>query len=71
MLQAGRSGSRFDEVNGWIFSICLTIPAALGPGVHLASNRNEYHKQKNNVLGSIVRPVRRGDNLTTISEPIV
>jgi hypothetical protein len=28
----------------------LTLPATLGPGVHSASNRNEYQKQKN-VLG--------------------
>jgi hypothetical protein len=34
-----------------IFSICLILPAALGPGVHSASNRNEYEKQKNNVSG--------------------
>jgi hypothetical protein len=28
---------------------CLQVlPAALGPGVHSASNRNEYQKQKNN-----------------------
>jgi hypothetical protein len=27
------------------------LPAALGPGVHSASNRNEYQKQKNNVSG--------------------
>jgi hypothetical protein len=39
-------GSRPDEVN---FSIYLILPAALGPGVHSASNRNEYQKQKNNV----------------------
>jgi hypothetical protein len=37
-----------DEV---IFSIYLIIPAALGPGVYSASNRNEYQKQKNNVSG--------------------
>jgi hypothetical protein len=29
------------------FLIYLTIPAALGPGVYSASNRNEYQKQKN------------------------
>jgi hypothetical protein len=34
-----------------IFSIYLMLPAALGPGVHSASNRNEYQKQKNNVSG--------------------
>jgi hypothetical protein len=33
------------------FSIRLILPAALGPGVYLASNRNEYQKQKNNVSG--------------------
>jgi hypothetical protein len=31
----------------WIFSICLIIPASLGPGVYSASNRNEYQEQKN------------------------
>jgi hypothetical protein len=38
----------------WIiffFSIYLIFPAALGPGVYSASNRNEYQKQKNNVAG--------------------
>jgi hypothetical protein len=29
----------------------LIIPAALGHGVHSASNRNEYQKQENNVSG--------------------
>jgi hypothetical protein len=32
----------------FFFSIHLNLPAALGPGVHSASNRNEYQKQKNN-----------------------
>jgi hypothetical protein len=36
------AGSRPDEVNAF-FSI---LPAALGPGVHSASNRNEYQKQE-------------------------
>jgi hypothetical protein len=31
----------------WICSIHLILPAALGPGVHSASNRNESQKQKN------------------------
>jgi hypothetical protein len=39
-----------DEVNAF-FSIYLIRLAALGPGVHLAPNRNEYQKQKNNVSG--------------------
>jgi hypothetical protein len=29
----------------------LILPAALGPGVYSASNRNEYQKHKNNVSG--------------------
>jgi hypothetical protein len=37
-----------DEMN---FSIYLVHPAALGPGVYSASNRNEYQKQENNVSG--------------------
>jgi hypothetical protein len=28
-------------------SIYLILPAALGPGVHSASDRNEYEKKKN------------------------
>jgi hypothetical protein len=34
-----------------VFSIYLILPAALGPGVYSASNRNEYQKEKNNVSG--------------------
>jgi hypothetical protein len=34
-----------------MFSIYLILPAALGPGVYSASNRNEFQKQKNNVSG--------------------
>jgi hypothetical protein len=45
------AGSKPDEVNEFFFSICLILPAALGPGVYSASNRNEYQKQKNNVSG--------------------
>jgi hypothetical protein len=29
----------------------LILPAALGPGVFSASNRNQYQKQKSNVSG--------------------
>jgi hypothetical protein len=32
-----------------LFSIHLILPAAIGPGVYSASNRNEYQKKKNNV----------------------
>jgi hypothetical protein len=49
VLQAWKVvGSRPGEVN---FSIYLILPAALGPGVHSAFNKNEYQKQKNNVSG--------------------
>jgi hypothetical protein len=44
------AGSRLDKVTEF-FSIYLILPAALGPGVHSASNRNEYQKQRNNVSG--------------------
>jgi hypothetical protein len=45
-------GSGFEARGGeLIFKINQILPAALGPGVHLASNRNEHHKQKNNVCG--------------------
>jgi hypothetical protein len=55
----------------WNFSVYLILPAALGPGVYPASNRNEYQKQKNNIWESRARPVRRADDLTAIYEPIV
>jgi hypothetical protein len=60
--------SRFDEVNE-LFSVYLILPAALGPGVHSASTRNEYEKQKN--VSEESRPVRKVDSLTVICEPIV
>jgi hypothetical protein len=44
-------GSRSDEVNDF-FSPNLPNPSGrLSHGVHSASNRNEYQKQKNNVFG--------------------
>jgi hypothetical protein len=33
------------------FSIYLFLLSALGPGVHSASNRNEYQKHTSNVSG--------------------
>jgi hypothetical protein len=33
----------------WLFQIYLILPAALGPGVYSASNRNEYQKRRNNI----------------------
>jgi hypothetical protein len=43
-------GLRPDKVKE-LFSIYLVLPAALGPGIYSAFNRNEYQKQKNNVSG--------------------
>jgi hypothetical protein len=39
------AGSRPEKENTF-FSIYLILPAAIGPAVYSASNRNEYHKQK-------------------------
>jgi hypothetical protein len=44
------AGSRPDEVKDFLSSY-LILPAALGPGVYSASNRNEYQKHKYNVSG--------------------
>jgi hypothetical protein len=43
-------GRRPDEVNN-LFPIYPILPAALGPVVYSASNRNEYLKQKNTASG--------------------
>jgi hypothetical protein len=64
-------GRGFENRGGkLIFSMYLILPAALGPGVYSASNRNEYQKEKNNVSGNRALPVRRVENLTAICEPI-
>jgi hypothetical protein len=52
-------------------SMYLIIPAALGSGVHSATNINEYQKQKITFLRFRAWPTRRADNLTAIYEPIV
>jgi hypothetical protein len=39
---------KFNNFPLMIFLSYLILPAALGPGVYSASNRNEYQKQKNN-----------------------
>jgi hypothetical protein len=41
------------------------------PQVYSASNRNEYQRQTNNVLGSRMWPVCKADNLAAICEPTV
>jgi hypothetical protein len=43
MLKAGRYWAGF-SMRSSDFSIYLILPAALGPGVNPASNRNEYQK---------------------------
>jgi hypothetical protein len=45
-------------------SIYLILPAALGPEVYSASNRNEYQKLED------VSGEKRADNFTAICEPI-
>jgi hypothetical protein len=71
MPYAGKSRvSRPDEVFEF-FSIYKILPAALGPAVYSASNRNEYQKLKKIFRESRAPPVRRADNLTAIYEPIV
>jgi hypothetical protein len=44
------AGSSPEEVIEFV-SIYIILPAALGPGVYSASNRNEYQKPRNNVSG--------------------
>jgi hypothetical protein len=46
-----RSGFPTGWVTLFLFSICLILPAALGPGIYSLSNGNEYQKQKNNISG--------------------
>jgi hypothetical protein len=53
------AGSSPDKVNYFFFSIYVIFPAALGPAICSASNRNEYHKQKNMFLSSRTRPARK------------
>jgi hypothetical protein len=43
VLQAGRSQVRFPMVS-WEFFFDIILPAAYGPGVDSASNRNEYQE---------------------------
>jgi hypothetical protein len=41
-----KCGTALREAN---YMSILVLPAALGPGAHSVSNRNEYQKQGNNV----------------------
>jgi hypothetical protein len=47
-LSTNRQVVGLDTRLGDFFLIYLILPAALGPGVYSASNRNEYQKHKNN-----------------------
>jgi hypothetical protein len=64
------AGPRVDEANE-IFSTYVILPAALGPGVYSATNRNENQKLKIMFLVSRVRPARKAHKLTAICEPSV
>jgi hypothetical protein len=47
-----QGGRRFQtQLGKLMFLIYLILPAALGPRVYLASNRNEYQKHKNYISG--------------------
>jgi hypothetical protein len=46
-----KSGGRGSDPIRRTFSVYLILPAAAGPGVYSASNKNEYQKQENNVSG--------------------
>jgi hypothetical protein len=63
-------GSTPDKVIEF-FSIHLILQPVLGPGVHSASNINEYHREKKIILVSRARSEREADNLIAIYESIV
>jgi hypothetical protein len=50
-----------------IFSIYLILPAALGLGVYLASNRSEYQKQKKKIVWEVERGWRVGLTVNRLS----
>jgi hypothetical protein len=60
----------------WISSIYLILPAALGPGVDSASNRNEYQKQKKKCFwgverGRHVRVTTSPPSVSRVSTPVL
>ena len=63
-------GLTFDSRRGprKFSSALILLSAFSSPGVHLASNRNEYQGVS---LGGKVRPVRRADNSTVLAVPNV
>jgi hypothetical protein len=71
MLQPGRLWVQVPMRLLIFFTIYLILPAALGPGVYSAYNRNVYRKQKNMFPGSRSWPAGKYDNLAANSESIV
>jgi hypothetical protein len=68
MLHAEDRG--FDTEVTEISSLHLILLAALGYGIYSTSNRNEYHKQKQNMfLWSKAQSGSEADNLTAICDP--
>jgi hypothetical protein len=55
----------------YILSIYLILPAALGSGIYLSSNRDEYQNQNNNVSGEKSAQVRNADKVAAICETTV
>jgi hypothetical protein len=67
MLEAGSSRVWFPMMS-LDFSIYLILPAAYGPGIDSASNRNVYQESSSGGKG---RPARKADNFIAVCEPIV
>jgi hypothetical protein len=65
------AGSRPDEVNVFILSIFLILPAALGPEIYSAVIEMGMSSRKLMFQTSSARPLRKVDNLTAICEPCV
>jgi hypothetical protein len=56
------SSANFLSYTSIIFSICLILPAALGP---------EEQRRNKKFVGNGARPVRKADKLSAICDPIV
>jgi hypothetical protein len=71
MLQVGRSRVPVPMRLLNFLNFFLSLQLLHDPGVYSGSNRNEYHKQKNNVPGSKARLSRKTDKLTATYETII
>jgi hypothetical protein len=66
------ASSRPDEKNEFFFfSIYLTFPAALGPGVYSVCNITDYQRQIKIFLGCTARSAHEAGNLTAVCEAIM